>query len=57
MLKSVQRELDRLESIVSQKVKRTNSHFNRELSRIKGSLKILNKFLLLPKYSKLICQN
>ena len=56
MVKNVQRELDRLESIVSQKIKRTNSHFDRELSRIKGSLKILNKFLQLPKFSKLIYQ-
>jgi phage host-nuclease inhibitor protein Gam len=54
MLKSVQRELDRLEGIVSQKIKRTNSKFDRELSRIKGNLKVLTKLLQVPNISKLL---
>ncbi len=53
MFEQLQREFDRLESIVSQKEKSTNSKNNYQMLKIKNTLVILNKLLRLPNYLKL----
>jgi hypothetical protein len=57
MFEQLQKEFDRLESIVSQKEKNGNSKLNRQMFKIRNTLVILNKFLRLPNYSRLACQN